>query len=167
MVVVLGGVQLDEAVAAGVVHVDDVEGEPLDHVGQHKPCAIHGVGKAQEHGQVVGAGAALVGSQHHKGLGGPDPVGLYRVVVELDLGHRRTGSTDVSRRSVHQQVLTCAVETVLGSDGSGLQEGVPGKLVHVGVVGASCVGAYDCYVVPGVGYEGVNQQSTAFGGLSG
>ena len=108
-VVILRRVQGNQAVALGVVHVDDVKGEALAQAGQHQPGAVHRVGETQEQGQVVGAGAAFVGGQHHKGFGGAHRVGFHRVVVELDFGHRRAGAADVAGRGVHQQILAGAI----------------------------------------------------------
>ena len=164
LVVVFRGVQRNDAVAFGVVHIDDVEGEPVAQAGQHQAGAIHRVGKPQEQGQVVGAGAALVGGQHHKGLRRAHRVGLHRVVVELDFGHRRPGAANVAGRGVHQQILAGPVEAVFGGDGRRVQKGVPGELMHFGVVFAARVRGGDADVVPGVTNISIQQQPAGDGG---
>ena len=113
-VVVFGRVEGDDAVALGVVHVDDVEGEAFAEAGEHQAGAVHGVGKAEEHGQVVSAGAALVGGQDKEGLGGAHRVGLYRVVVKFNLSYGGAGAADVAGGGIGQQVLAGAVQARIG-----------------------------------------------------
>ena len=163
LVVVFRGVEGYQAVAAGIVHVDNVEGEAVDQPGQHESGAVHRVGEAQEQGQVVGAGSALVGGQHHKRFGGTHPVGRYRVVVPFDFGNRRTGAPDVARRRVGQQVLAGPIEAILPGDVGGVQEGVPSELVNVRVVLSLGVGGDDTDVVTGVPNKSVNQQAPFHG----
>ena len=158
LVVVLGGVQGDDAIAVGVVHVDDVEGETFTEPRQHQAGAVHGVAKAEESGQVVSAGAALVGGQHEEGFGGPDGIGLDGVVVEGNLGHGGAGATDVARWRIDQQVLAGAVEPELAGDLRSFQEGIPRELVHRVVVVAAGVRGSNANVVAGVADVGINEE---------
>jgi hypothetical protein len=108
VVAVRGRVELDHTVAGGVVHVDDMETESLDHLGQHQPGAIHGISKGEIERQVVGAGAAFVGGEHHEGLRGSR---AREAVVEAELGDGRAGTANVSGRRVCEKILAGAVET--------------------------------------------------------
>src|SRR3546814_13317977 len=85
-IAVLRRVQFEDAVAVGVVHVDDVEAEALDHLRQHQAGAVHRIGEGEVEGQDVGAGPAFVGGQDHEGFGRPV---AGEPLVELDLGQRR------------------------------------------------------------------------------
>ena len=165
LVVILRGVQGNQAVALGVVHIDDIKGKALAEPGQHQPAAIHRVGKTQEHGQVIGPGAALVRRQHHKGLGRAQRIGLYRVMVKLHLGHGRAGPPDVAGGGVGQQILAGPVQAVLPGNVRGFQESGPGELVNLGVVRPPGVGGGHTDVVPGMPHIAVNQQAAADGCL--
>ena len=49
-VVVFGGVEGNNAVTLGIVHVDDIESEAISDARQHQAGAVHWIGKTQEHG---------------------------------------------------------------------------------------------------------------------
>src|SRR5437879_2442011 len=106
-----------------------METESLDHWGQHKPAAIHGIGKGEVERQVVGAGAAFVGGEHHEGLRRSR---AREAVVEAELGDARAGTANVSGRRVCEKILAGAVETGRFRNRSGREKRFPGELMDLG-----------------------------------
>src|SRR3990172_7087304 len=154
-------VQLDDAVAFGVVHVHDEEAEALRHLGRKdEPGRVHHVAEGEVERQVEGAGVGLVGGEEKEGLVG--------ALIELDLGDLRAHAAHVAAESVFQEVLPGAVEALeLGLFGPG-HEGVPGELVDLRVAHAGGGGHGDSDVAAGVADEMVNQQPGALlGGVLG
>ena len=163
LVVVLGGIQLNHTVAANVLHVNNSELEALNQLGEHEACAVHGVCEGEEDGEVIGAGAALVGGKDTEGLGGAHLVSLDELVVELHLGDRGARAPDVAGRGVDQKVLSSTVHArFLGYPGR-TDKGVPCELVDVRVVCASGVGHHYRDIVSRVGDEPINNEALASG----
>src|SRR5216117_3315018 len=84
---------------------------------------------------------------------------FVRTLVELHLRGPGAQSADVAGEGVFQQVLARAVQPLSFGHIGGGPEGVPGELMHRGMILAPRVGHEDGDVVSGMVHESVDEQS--------
>jgi hypothetical protein len=71
IVELLGRIELDDAIALGVIDVHDGEGEALGHFGgEQQARAVHRIAEGEVEREIVGAGVGFVGGEEDEGLVG-------------------------------------------------------------------------------------------------